>query len=182
MNSRAVVFFAVACLAAAGCASNAVVPTELHARGAAAKRPRCHAARTIRALSRKPQEKLDGLDKVSAAITTEFKKAGVSGWKDTGCSAEAVGIAVRDAQESKKDFWTVDVELERFEIAGKTSPAGRFIRVEIWPKTRASGVVEKTRVRKGSRIDFGGSVLVDEDGPFLEVHPDADFRLATRAK
>jgi hypothetical protein len=168
-----------ASLVAGGCASNRVAPPELHKQGAAAKRPRCRLARTIRRLSRAPQEKLDALDKASAALTNEFKKAGVSGWKDTGCTAEAVGVAVRDAQESAKDFFTLDVELDRFEIAGKTAPAGRFIRVEIWPKTRASAVAGRAKLRKGTRVAFGGPVLIDEDGPFLEVHPDEDLRIVS---
>lgn len=164
-------------LLAGACASNQVVPTELHEKGKVAKRPRCRAAQTIRALSLAPQEKLDALDKASAPLTTPIKKAGISGWKDTGCTAEAVGRAVRDAEESAKDFFTLDVELDRFEIAGRAAPAGRFIRVEIWPKTQASALARRTKLRKGTRVAFGGPVLIDEDGPFLEVHPDEDLRV-----
>ena len=166
-------------LAAAGCVSNPVVPRDIRREEAAGTRPHCRAARTIRALSRQPEVKLDSLDKLSAVLTTPFKEAGVSGWKDTGCNAEAVGVAVRDAQESSKNFWTLDVQLDRFEIAGKTAPAGRFIRIEIWPETRASTVARNTKIRKGARIAFGGPVLIDDDGPFLEVHPDENFRIVS---
>ena len=163
--------------ALSGCASTPVVPTELHSRGAAVKRPRCRAARTIRRLSLRPEEKLDVLDQATGSLTTPFKKAGVSGWKDTGCNAEGVGVAVREAQKSARDFWTVDVELERLAVASTTAPAGRFLRIEIWPGTRGSALLQKTKIRKGTRVAFGGPVLIDEDGPFLEVHPDEDFRI-----
>ena len=166
-------------LLAGACASNQVVPTELHQQGRAAKRPHCRAARTIRALSVAPQEKLDALDKASASLTTPLKKAGISGWKDTGCTADGVGLAVRDAEESAKDFFTLDVKLERFEMAGETASRGRFIRVEIWPQTRASTVARRTKLRKGTRVAFGGPVLIDEDGPFLEVHPDENLRVVS---
>jgi hypothetical protein len=160
-----------------GCASNQVVPTDLHARGKAVKRPRCRAERTLRRLSRKPEEKLDALDQATGSLTTPFKKVGVSGWKDTGCDAEGVGVAVREAQKSAKDFWTVDVELERLAVGSTTAPPGRFLRIEIWPGTHGSALLQRTKLGKGTRVAFGGPFLIDEDGPFLEVHPDEDFRI-----
>jgi hypothetical protein len=27
------------------------------------------------------------------------------------------------------------------------------------------------------RIEFGGAVVADTDGPFLEIHPEEDFRV-----
>lgn len=160
-----------------GCGSNQVVPTDLHEKGAAAKRPRCRAGRTVRLLSRRPEEKLDALDKVSAILTTPFKQAGVSGWKDTGCNAEGVGVAVREAQQSAPNFWTVDVRLAKLDIGGVAAPDDRYLRIEIWPKTRAHAVAESGRLRKGTRIAFSGPVVIDEDGPFLEVHPDEGLRV-----
>jgi hypothetical protein len=164
-----------------GCAANQVVPTDLHEKGAAAKRPRCRATRVVRALSRQPEEKLDGVDKVSAGVTTPVKKAGVSGWKDTGCNAEGVGVAVRDAQESSGDFWTLDVQLAKLDIGGVAGPADRYLRIEIWPKTRANAVAKSGRLVKGARIAFSGPVVIDEDGPFLEVHPDEGLRVVSGA-
>jgi hypothetical protein len=169
----AVVFLAIAL----GCAANRVAPTDLHEKGAAAKRPRCRASRTVRQLSRQPEEKLDAVDKVSAILTTPFKQAGVSGWKDTGCNAEGVGVAVRDAQQSFPDFWTVDVRLTKFGIGGVTAPADRYLRIEIWPKTRANAVAKTGQLRKGARIAFSGPVVIDADGPYLEVHPDEGLRV-----
>lgn len=166
-----------ASLAAEGCVLNPVAPRDLHEQGAAAKRPPCHARRTISALSHQPEVKLDSLDKLSGALTTPFKAMGFKGWTDTGCNAKAMGVAVRDAQESSPEFWTLDVKLIWFVIEGETAPPGRFIRVEIWPQTPASAVAQKTRLRKGVRVAFGGPVLIDDDGPFLEVHPDKIFRV-----
>ncbi|MEO8349724.1 MAG: hypothetical protein ABI610_12490, partial [Acidobacteriota bacterium] len=114
-----------------------------------------------------------------AVVTTPFKQAGVSGWKDTGCNAHGVGIAVRDAQESAGNFWTVDVRLTKLDVGGASAPADRYLRIEIWPKTRASAVAESGRIRKGTQIAFSGPVVIDEDGPFLEVHPDEGLRLVS---
>ncbi len=36
-----------------------------------------------------------------------------------------------------------------------------------------------TRVREGMLLSFGGPVVVDTDGPFLEVHPEDDFAIAS---
>jgi hypothetical protein len=47
---------------------------------------------------------------------------------------------------------------------------------------RFAGVDEvcaATAVRAGTELAFGGAVVVDTDGPFLEVHPEDDFRIVT---
>ena len=27
-------------------------------------------------------------------------------------------------------------------------------------------------------MEFGGAIVIDSDGPFLEIHPDQDFEIA----
>ncbi|HEY6065298.1 MAG TPA: hypothetical protein VIY96_04030 [Thermoanaerobaculia bacterium] len=164
-------------LAGAGCASHQVVPIDLLDKGAAVKRPRCNARRTIRRLSLEPQQKLDQLDRSVSAITTKFKEAGVSGWIDTGCDAEGAGVAVRDAAHSDNDFWTIDVQLSGLRIGKVSAPEGRFLRLEVWPKTPANAVADRARIRKGTRLAFSGPVVIDEDGPFLEIHPGEGLRV-----
>ena len=141
--------------------------------------PVCDAAGTIAQLSTEPQAALSWFGRFVAFLTTPFKFWGISGWKETGCEAQASGRPVRDAQHSTDGFWTIDVRLEAFAIG--TSPANsgtdRFLRVEVEPGTRAHDVCAATRVVAGTRLAFGGAVVVDTDGPFLEVHPEEDFRV-----
>ena len=86
---------------------------------------------------------------------------------------------MRDAQHSTDGFWTIDVRLEEFRIG--TTPANltraRFLRVEVEPGTKAHEVCAATRVLAGMGLLFGGAVVVDADGPFLEVHPEEEFRI-----
>jgi hypothetical protein len=139
--------------------------------------PACDAGGTIAMLSTAPQGKLSWFDRLIAVLTTPFKFLGISGWKETGCEAKARGKPVRDAQHSTDGFWTIDVQLEEFRIGTESAnltPA-KFIRLEVEPKTKAHDVCAATAVREGMRLDFGGAVVVDTDGPCLEVHPEDDF-------
>jgi len=150
-----------------------------------AKRPErfgriaCDPAGTIGRLSGEAQKALSLFDRWVAWLTTPFKFCGTSGWEETGCEAGALGRPVRDAQHSTDGFWTIDVRLERFTIgaasADLTKP--RFLRLEVEPETKAHDVCAKTRVLAGMELDFGGAVVVDTDGPFLEVHPEENFRI-----
>jgi hypothetical protein len=139
----------------------------------------CDAPRTVARLSAAAQPALSWFGRSLAFLTTPFKFCGVSGWEETGCEARALGRPVRDAQHSTDGFWTIDVRLEEFRIG--TTPADltepKFLRVEVEPGTKAHDVCEETRVREGVPLAFGGAVVVDEDGPFLEAHPEADFRV-----
>lgn len=139
----------------------------------------CDAGGTIAALSTAPQGRLSWFDGVIAFLTTPFKFLGISGWKETGCEAKARGRPVRDAQHSTDGFWTIDVALEAFRIAADTADLAppKFVRLEVEPKTKAHDVCSATAVREGMQLDFGGAVVVDTDGPFLEVHPEGDFRI-----
>jgi hypothetical protein len=139
----------------------------------------CNTVETIARLSGKPQEALTRFDRWIALLTTPLKFCGISGWTETGCEAQAAGRPVRDAQHSTDGFWTIDVRLERFAVGAEpadlTEP--RFVRVEVEPGTKAHDVCAGTRVLEGMGIEFGGAVVVDADGPFLEVHPEEEFRI-----
>lgn len=139
----------------------------------------CDAAGTVAQLSAGAQPALSWFGRLLAFFTTPFKFCGISGWEETGCEAAASGRPVRDAQHSTDGFWTIDVRLEQIRIgtvpADLTSP--RFLRVEIEPGTKAHEVCAAARVLAGIGIAFGGAVVVDTDGPFLEVHPEGEFRI-----
>ena len=123
-----------------GCVPHTVVPSSLREPGAEARRPPCKPAVTLSRLSTKPQDALKDIDRVSGIATTPVKKAGISGWSDTGCTAEAEGVLVREAAHSTEGFWTVDVRLERFEIDKVQASPGRFLRIEVAPGTTAHDV------------------------------------------
>jgi hypothetical protein len=158
-----------------GCTHASIVPADLRKPGVI--RPRCNAARTLRRLSKKPQVGLDIVDIATSALTTPFKKLGLVGWRDTGCDAAVVGVPVREAQHSSGGFYTIDLRLLKFEVEGKLARPGRFLRIEISPDTKAKEVASKTSITTESKVTLGGPVVIDEDGPFLEVHPGNDFRV-----
>jgi hypothetical protein len=135
----------------------------------------CHPQRIVSKLSTEPRPPLTGAAEKLGWATAPFKRIGVSGWVDTGCSARAVGIPVRPAQHSSDDLWTVDVKLLEFEINGVYMPAGRFIRLEVEPGTKAHDLCNSRQLTERDKLSFGGVVLVDSDGPFLEVHPRDEF-------
>lgn len=165
-------------LLAGGCSHVFIVPGDLNHPGTAAatKRPKCNPSRTLRRLSKKPQSGLDFLDVASGALTDPLKKIGVFGWRDTGCNATLVGVPVRDAQHSSGGFWTLDLRLSKLEIEGQAAPQGRFIRIEVSPDTHAHEIASRTPIKAGTQLSVGGPVVIDEDGPFLEIHPGPDFR------
>jgi len=138
----------------------------------------CDAPKTIGQLDAAPQPPLSWFARLLAWFTTPFKRLGISGWTETGCWAVGAGSPVRDAQWSTDGFWTVDVSLDAFTIGDRSAPAGRYVRLEIEPDTHAHRVAAKERITPSHRLEFAGPVLVDEDGPFLEVHPDREFRAA----
>ena len=139
----------------------------------------CDRQGTIGMLSRQPQPALSWFDRFIAFLTTVFKRWGISGWKETGCEAEAQGRPVREAQHSTDGFWTIDVGLAAFAIgqtpADLASP--RFLRLEVEPGTAAHAVCAANRIGPQTDLAFGGAIVIDTDGPFLEVHPDGDFRI-----
>ncbi len=131
-------------------------------------------------LSVAPQPALSWFDRFIAVLTTPFKFLGISGWTETGCLAVGAGRPVRDAQHSTDGFWTIDVRLGSFRIGGQSVDLAqpRFLRLEVEPGTKAHAMCAQTSVVEAMALDFGGPVVVDTDGPFLEVHPEGDFRIA----
>ncbi len=139
----------------------------------------CDAAATLAMLSTSPQQALSWFDRLIAFLTTPFKRLGIQGWEDTHCVAQLTCTPVRDAQHSTDGFWTIDVSLSSFAIGGAAGPAGRYLRIEVEPCTAAHAVCAGRQVGPADTVACGGRILIDKDGPFLEVHPTADFRLAS---
>lgn len=141
-------------------------------------------ATAVAKLRTEPNEPLGLLARWAGWLTTPFKRLGVFGWEDTGCRVErAEGVLVRDGQWSTDGFWTVDVRLSSFTVAGVVASECRFIRLEIHPGTHAHTIAEATPLTTGTRIVFGGPLLVDHDPPgWLEVHPDTDFAVTPPAR
>jgi len=142
-----------------------------------AAEPLCHAEATVAMLSHAAQPSLSWFSRLVAILTTPFKRLGISGWKETGCIAEGEGVPVRPAQHSTDGFWTVDLHLSSLCIGTVIAPRDRYLRLEVEPGTDAHDVCERIPVTSSSQVSFGGVVVVDTDGPFLEVHPDHDFRV-----
>jgi hypothetical protein len=145
----------------------------------AAAAPACDAAGTLATLSREPQPALCALARAFAFLTTPFKRFGISGWTETGCGSEGRGTPVRNAQHSTDGFWTIDVALSVLSVGGSPADLSTpgFLRLEVEPGTAAHAVCAGRPIGPGTELEFGGAVVIDEDGPFLEVHPDQDFRV-----
>jgi hypothetical protein len=133
-------------------------------------------------LSNEPQPALSWFSRLVAFLTTPFKFLGISGWKETGCSAQATGRPVRESQHSTDGFWTIDVELSALTIGATPADlaAPRYMRLEVEPETAAHGVCAGRSIGPADSLAFGGAVVIDTDGPFLEVHPEDDFRIVAR--
>ncbi|HEY6221945.1 MAG TPA: hypothetical protein VIX13_05355 [Candidatus Eisenbacteria bacterium] len=144
--------------------------------------PACDPAGTLAMLSREPQTALCLLARALAFLTTPFKRLGISGWRETGCDSEGHGTPVRGAQHSTDGFWTIDVRLSAFTTGGSPADlfAPGFLRLEIEPGTAAHAICAERAIGPGMELEFGGAVVVDEDGPFLEVHPDRQFGILTQ--
>ena len=131
----------------------------------------CDPAATVAQLGGLPEPALSWFDRWIAILTTPFKFLGISGWSDTGCSGRGRGRLVRDAQHSTDGFWTLDVALDAFEIGACQAAADRFLRIEVEPDTAAHAVCSAEPISGGEEIAFGGPIVIDTDGPFLECHP-----------
>jgi hypothetical protein len=170
-------FFTAALLTSACAHTN--LPAKIRREARAGDRPVCREDEIIAALDRIPQPELSWIDRKIGAVTTPFKYAGISGWEDTGCSGRVVGTVVRDAAHSSGGLFTIDVRLASAQIGDAKGPPGRYLRVEVEPGTRAHRVVRKNPVRRGTVISVAGPVVFDQDGPFLEIHPDGDFAIVS---
>jgi hypothetical protein len=139
--------------------------------------PPCNAPATLSMLSSHPQDALSWFDRVVAVLSTPFKRLGISGWRETGCSGSGRGNPVRPAQHSTDGFWTIDISLSSLFVGGVPAPPNRFLRLEIEPDTPAHAVCAAAPPTEGQTIVFGGAIVIDTDGPFLELHPDKDFNV-----
>jgi hypothetical protein len=142
----------------------------------------CEAVETLSMLSEEPRPRLSWLVRFLSLLTTPFKRLGISGWSETGCDGRGTGSPVRDAQYSTDGFWTIDVALSDFKIGARRADLSSplFLRLEIEPGTRAHAVCEARDVREGDVVTFAGAIVIDRDADFLEIHPDADFAVASR--
>jgi hypothetical protein len=138
------------------------------------------AAGTLALLSPEAQPGLSWLDRAIAFLTTPFKRLGVSGWKETACEGHGTGRAVRDAQHSTDGFWTIDVALAGLTVGAAPADLStpRYLRLEIEPDTKAHAICAAAPPPEGRLVEFGGAIVVDTDGPFLEIHPDEDFQVS----
>ncbi len=46
------------------------------------------------------------------------------------------------------------------------------------PGTHSHSICSGRQILAGAALSFGGPVVVDTDGPFLELHPDSDFTVS----
>lgn len=141
----------------------------------------CLPQQTINCLSDRPNPALNWFDRLVAFFTTPIKRLfpNTFGWKKTGCTASAIVVLVRDAQHSTDGFWTLDVSITWLMIADVRASEGKFIRIEVEPGTKAHDVCAANPPKQGQKITLSGPVLIDDDGPFLEIHPRDDFRVDT---
>jgi hypothetical protein len=141
----------------------------------------CNAQWVLDQLKTVPNDNLSDIDRLLGFITNPFKERGISGWVETGCTAQVVGIPVRDAQHSTDDFWTLDLHLVSFSVSGLTAPnpTSRYLRIEIRGGTGAHAVCDQHQISIRDVVTLSGVVRIDTDGPFLEVHPQADFSYTT---
>jgi hypothetical protein len=148
---------------------------------AGAQPSRWSAGQVIARLKTVPEPEINWLDEVTGWFTTPLKRlTGWLGWDPTGWSVTgAQGVLVYDAGHSSDGFYTLDVRLESFTIGGLTAPTDppRYLRVEVEPGRPAHDVCARGLPRRGDRVHFGGPVVTDHDGAFLEVHPFDEFRL-----
>jgi hypothetical protein len=132
-------------------------------------------------LSENPQSALNGFDEAIAWLTTPFKRLGISGWTQTGCSAGGLGQVVKQdgvvhSFHSTDGFYTIDVAIVTLALTNgadtvKRLTPGRFIRLEVEPGTRAHAFCDAHAMSAGDLLAFQGVVLIDRDGPFYEIHP-----------
>lgn len=141
--------------------------------------PWCDAGETTAHLSNAPRPALSWFDRAIAFLTTPFKRLGIQGWKETGCTCLATGAPFRDAQHSTDGFWTIDVALSALSIGSLAADlsAPRYLRLEIEPGTKAHDTCALTPVKQGMPVSFAGPLVIDTDADFLECHPDTEFSI-----
>jgi hypothetical protein len=163
-----------------------------------------HECSSLPVLRTSENEALGLIERQLGEVTTWFKRVGIiaKGWRSTGCFFHnASGRVVRSPQYSTDGAWTVDLQLDSFVFEGKPVHPDHpvYIRLEIWPRgvedgtgyahhqmdinapaahcPGASRVADGSYLPRGTRIDFGGLVVVDVDHDFAEIHPDKELRV-----
>jgi hypothetical protein len=132
----------------------------------------CSPASIQEQLSLHPQGALSWPSRFIGILTTPFKRMGISGWTKTHCHANATGTLVRNAQHSTDGFWTIDVKLEQLVVQGESLVVTeRYIRLEVERGTSAHKFCAHNKLLKGQQIQAEGPIMIDRDGPFLEIHP-----------
>lgn len=136
-------------------------------------------------LSNLPEPRLNVADQFLGFFTTNlFKNVGIAGWLSTGCSAGGIGRPWRDAQHSTDGFWTIDVEIVRLSVRdhkhtaqmASSFGAGKYLRLEVKPDTRAHRVCAERPPTTSDVIYFSGPMFIDHHS-FYECHP-ADLSFA----
>ena len=148
-------------------------------RSAAQQATICNGAWVIAHLGTHAETGLDDFDEAVAAGSTPLKKAGIQGWVDTGCTATAIGVPVRNAQHSTDGFWTIDLRLRSFTAGdARLDPSQpRFVRVEVEPGTPAHA---HAGARTGVPVAVHGRVFIDthHGEQLIEIHPNDPMALA----
>jgi len=140
----------------------------------------------VRTLRLRANDPLTPGDEDAAALFTNFKYLGFSGWIDLSLPVTcAVGTLIREPARSADGLATIDIALEgvdvgntRYILDGRHGiSGGRFVRVEYlfrkpWPN--ASG--EQSVPHAGERVKIGGKVKWDTDQEgWYEIHPRGNF-------
>lgn len=124
--------------------------------------------------------RITSLGSAIAFLTTEFKKAGVSGWQngpikgDPPVDAKVVGRLVASASSSNDGYTSMDLRVEKICTHGVCSdtnsgaglPHDRYMRVEYKHAAPYAAPVEGARIQVTGRIQWD----TDERG-FYEIHP-----------
>jgi hypothetical protein len=141
----------------------------------------CNVPWLVSWFSTSKQGQLTWFDELTGFISTPFKKMDISGWTETGCKAVAQGYPVNRIGHSTDGLYTLDLKITSVSIEGTNEPSlpGHFIRVEFEPHNRAhENVATAAQCLNPSTdvlVQVGGVVKIDEDGPFLEIHPNDSY-------
>ena len=106
--------------------------------------------------------------KVSSYFSTPLKRLGILGWTDYCTEACAEGAVVH-ADRSGHGFYTVDLLLNDFVVAGERPEwqEPRFLRVEVHGQAKKNA---ERLPKKGEIARLCDKLMWDGDG-FLEIHP-----------
>jgi hypothetical protein len=144
--------------------------------------PDCNPTEQINRLMTVPKKTLDDASRLLGAASTPAKYLssifdGYGAWEPTGCDGVGFGRPVREAQLSTDGLWTIDVAISDFDVQGTQAPAGRYIRLEVFPNTNAHDSIADHTPTSADVIRFRGPMMWDKDtdsdhpNGHMEVHP-----------